>query len=194
MSARGQRFEVAPSDWTDEVIYRRGGDAAVGISLFHTVGDRERALDTLATGFATLQDEVMKAAGYQANPYKPASGTIWNWWQVVGVPTLNEWQAFHADQAGSYWSRFSTNWETYETWQARLAQLRDLVENHGIKLASPPMVDLPKTLPGSVLDAAGGAVQAIGHVGHVALWGAVALGAAFAGVTIVNLARGRGRR
>lgn len=163
--------------------------AAVGISLFHTVGDRERALDQIATGFTSLQNEVMRAAGYSADPYRPASGPIWDWWQVAGAPTIAEWQTFHANQTSSWGQRFAASWEVYEAWQKRLEALRAAAAQH-VQLVSPPPAPLPTTLPGAVLDAAGGAAKAVGGALHAALWVGLGLGGLWVGTKIYGAARG----
>jgi len=141
----------------------QGRYAVVGISLFHTVGDRERALDQINTGFRTLNTEVMTMAGWNADPYHPAEGPIWDWWSITGVPVMEEWQKFYADQWGSYSTRWASNWEEYERWQERLVTLRNAAVAHGLKLITPPPAPLGATLPGKIIDKTGCALDKAGH-------------------------------
>jgi len=93
--------------------------------------DRAEALVLLQKGFAALQSAVMLAAGWRADPYVPPAGPIWNWWQLAGIPIVEQWQQFYAKQDSS-WSRFWTDWKTYEDWNAQLLQLRDAAKTWGI--------------------------------------------------------------
>lgn len=122
----------------------------VGISLFHTVGDRERAMDAINTDVRQLQNEVMAKAGYSADPYREASGPLWEWWKLAGIPIIEEWQKFYADMWDSYMSRWASSWETYENWQQRIKKLRGLTEARlregGDRLETPSPEDLPTTV------------------------------------------------
>lgn len=130
-----------------------GDAAAVGNALYHSVGDREAALEQLATDFATLQNEVMKAAGFSADPYHEASGPIYVWWVAAGLPTVNAWQKFHSDQTANYGVRWATSWDVYEGWQRRLQLLRDSASKM-VKLTSPA----PSKLPTTIFEDAGGVI------------------------------------
>jgi len=159
---------------------RSNGDR-VGISLFHTVGDRERAIEQISTGFRQLSDEIMTKAGHRSVPYREASGPLWEWWRLAGVPVIEEWQKFQADQMGSWSTRWATSWESYEGWQSRLKKLRDLAESKvrefGQRLETSASPDLPKTLPGAVLEAGGRAAEkageAVWETGKIIKWAAI---------------------
>jgi hypothetical protein len=169
-----------------------GRHARVGSFLgFHTREDGERAREQIASGFKALQDEVMHAAGYSADPYRAASGSIWEWWKVAGIPVVSEWQKFYADQSGSYLSRLGAGWEVFESWQTRLAALRDQAKQHLGHLVSPDPQPLPQTAVDKIGDVAGGLASTLGTVGKVALYAAVGLGAAWGVAEIVKTVRGR---
>ena len=164
-------------------LYRRGQTAfkkrvEVGAALYHTVGDRERALKQLNTEFRVLTNEVMTLAGWQADPYQEASGVLWSWWKMVGVPVLEEWQAFFTSQMGNWGTRFATNWGVYEKWWKRLKGLRESVEEQGVKLNSPSPSELPTTIladVGSSIRKKGGDIIDIVTVGSVVVGGGALL-------------------
>jgi hypothetical protein len=118
----------------------------VGAGFYHTVGDRERALAQLAMGFTMLQNEVMRAAGWRADPYLPAEGPVWEWWKLVGLPTIEAWQKFQASQTSSWTSRFAASWTTYEQWHDRLVFLRETAKAHGLRFESPDPAPLGSTI------------------------------------------------
>lgn len=159
--------------------HRGSPRALVGISLYHSVGDRERALDQIGTGFRQLSTEVMAKAGYSADPYRDASGPLYDWWKFAGIPVLDEWQAFQTKQWDSWTARFMTSWEVYEGWQARLKNLRDAaavkMRALGQSLETQASEQLLSTLPGAVLDATGEVAK---EAGKLAKRGAEGAGAA----------------
>jgi hypothetical protein len=149
----------------------------VGISIYHTVGDRERALNQIGTGFAQLQSEIFSKSS--ADQYGARTGPLWEWWRYAGIPILNEWQKFQADQWAKYSTRWATNWETYENWEDRLKKLRANVaaklKEFGTALETVAPTDLPKTLPGTIIEETG---EAIKETGRLAKRGAEGAGAA----------------
>lgn len=168
-------------------VYSKGlqrSQVTIGAALYHTVGDRERALEQLNTGFKTLTTEVMKLSGWSADPYQEGSGPLWDWWKLVGVPVLNEWQAFYAKQWASAWTRWATNWESYEGWQERLKKLRDAVVSQGASLTSPDPSDLPTTIIQDVGNQVKRAGEGLGGVVKVAAYTAVGIGAVYVAKTL----------
>lgn len=156
-------------------LYRKGV-ISVGASLYHTVGDRERALKQLNTDFNAIHNEVMLQSGYRADPYHDASGALWDWWKTIGVPIMNEWQKFYTEQMASVVTRFATNWEVFENWQERLKRLRDVVVNHGTVLTSPSPTDLPTTVWKDAADAARGVGKGAFSLLKIAAIGALGIG------------------
>jgi len=155
------------------------GAITVGNVVYHSVGNREDALRDLETGYASLQDEVMRAAGWRPDPYAPASGPIWAWWQAAGLPTVNAWQRFHADQTKSYATRFATDWSEYEGWLSKLRVLRDSARRMGVHLVSPEPAALPTTVfekAAEVVERGAGAVASgVGDVWKFVKYGAWAV-------------------
>lgn len=168
-------------------------ETIIGASFYHTVGDRERALDQMATDFASLQNDIMMQAGWRADPYRAASGPLWDWWQSVGVPTMNEWQTFHANQTGSWVTRWATNWETFEQWQDRLKRLRDLARSHGLTLASPEPVELPKTITQRAEEGIGGGLTSLWGILKMVLYAAIGITGFLALYAVFRDVRGHGR-
>ena len=118
--------------------------------LTTTVGDRERVLEQLHTDFAQLQGDIFAAVGWRTDhPVVNEKSPIWQWWEVDARPTVEEWQKFYADQAESWWEKFSTDWSVYTDWQKRLIQLRTLAKDQlarsGHRINSPDPVNIPRT-------------------------------------------------
>lgn len=218
------RGHYGPKAW-----WRGAGPAkpAVGISLFHTVGDRDRAVEQTNTEFKTLVSELIvrmgldpslfvvdpsKFTGPQARDHiakvsaarqKMEASPLYPFWISVVAPLYDEWNQFYTDQ--SAWEEWTTNWETYEKWMERLNALREstakVFEATGQSpLGSPTPVDLPKTLPGTVIDATGAAVKRVaqgvaGGAGDVWTFvkigavGALALGGVYLVTSIVHSVR-----
>lgn len=119
----------------------------VGLALYHTVGDRERAIAEISAGFATLANELASQLGWtQDHPSIDEKQTGYTWYHNVAVPALNEWQAFQATQTDSWWSRWATSWDVYEHWMDRLKDLRNNAEHNGFNLTSAAPADLMETI------------------------------------------------
>lgn len=116
----------------------------IGQELFHTVGDRERAILQLSTGFTSLANDL--AVWQTANMEKPEASTIAQWLAADVTPTLEEWNQFVDHERRSWWTKVATSWETFEDWWTRLKQLRGLARAHGVTLQSAEPVPLPKTI------------------------------------------------
>jgi hypothetical protein len=158
-----------------------------------TPGDVARAVKQINTGFRTLHDEVMAEAGFRRDPYREASGPIWDWWKITAVPMIEEWQKFQADTLGSWSTRFFMRPGAIKTWHERLAQLRNEAQKRvDLKGIAPIQPEMP--LPQHIYEAGGkvaqGAGTAIKKAGEEALdlvkivkWGvvgALAIGGVFA--------------
>jgi hypothetical protein len=174
---------------------RRTNAAAtiIGAELYHTVGDRERALDQLATDFAALQNDIMTQAGWRADPYHAAEGPLFDWYRAVVEPTINEWQTFHANQTGSWTARWATDWSAYEQWQDRLKRLRELAATHGVTLASPAPVDLPQTIWQRGAEGIGGAASSLMQLLKIVIYAAIGITGFVALYAVFRDIRGHGR-
>ncbi len=122
----------------------------IGNALFHTVGDRNDAIKKLGTEFAQFQGDMALALGWtQDHPFMDEKDPRFAWWHSTMVPLLNEWQAFQAETRGSWWERFNLDWDTIESWQARLIGARDAAKSAGFDLGSPDPTGLPETIWGA---------------------------------------------
>jgi hypothetical protein len=215
VSARGQRFLATDPAWMDLVRY---GRANVGNALYHSVGERQQAMKSLALDFDQLYTELSHQilGATPEHPYGTQEGahrnaTWYLWWTSVAAPTFNAWRDFKAARSAENWThggsyiaygeQFSTSWDEYEAWHKRLTILRDGARGMGIPLVTPEPVALPTTITQDAKDLAQGAASAVATVAQstwtlakVAAWSALGLGVVFGGTMIVNAARApRGR-
>lgn len=116
----------------------------IGQELFHTVGDRERAIAQLSTGFKALSNDL--AVWQTSNKEQPSASSTAQWLAADVTPTLEEWNEFIEHERRSWWTKLATSWDTFEQWWERLKQLRALARAHGIALQSAEPVPLPKTI------------------------------------------------
>lgn len=181
--------------------YAPRGRALVGAVFGHSIEDRKIASAQLSSGFALVQNEVMTAAGWSADPYHEASGPIWDWWKLFGVPIVEGWQKFQSDQHANWWLGpvFATSWDEYEKWQSLLVMLRAAVRKRGIKLISADPVPLPTTTVQDVghagkkvVNAAADAGKEIWSVSKLVIYGGLGLiGAIAIGSLAMNLKSGK---
>jgi hypothetical protein len=173
-----------------------GRDALVGISLFHTVGDRDRAVEQINTEFVTLVSELAHKMGtdskaitidfaqmardpinywkrVQAATATMAKSPLYPLWRDVVSPVYAEWNKFYADQ--SSWREFMTNWEEYEHWFDRLKGLRNAVEAEVGPLHSPDPLKLSETLPAKVARKAAEGAGDVLNIVKYAVYGGLAL-------------------
>ena len=145
--------------------------ALVGISLFHTVGDRDRLVDQVDTEFGQLYAELFRKMGgdpsllsssgmypdvagwarrYQAAQAGIKHSPLYALWSDTVVPVWNEWKNFYKEQ--SSWEEWKTNWETYEGWRDRVAALHAHVASEvarllpGQPIRTPPPSGAPRTV------------------------------------------------
>lgn len=116
----------------------------IGQELFHTVGDRSRAIAQLSTGFKALASDL--AVWQTSNKDLPEASITAQWLAADVTPTLEEWKEFVDHETRSWWTRLATSWETFENWWNRLKQLRALARAHGVQLQSVEPTPLPKTI------------------------------------------------
>lgn len=118
--------------------------SVVGQELFHTIGDRSRALAQLTTGFKALANDL--AVWQTSNKDAPDASVTAQWIAADVTPTLEEWKDFVDHEAKSWWTKLATSWDTFESWWNRLRQLRALARAHGMQLQSVEPTPLPKTI------------------------------------------------
>jgi len=118
--------------------------SVVGQELFHTVGDRDRAIAMLSTGFKALASDL--AVWQTSNQDKPDASLTAQWLAADVTPTIDEWNTFVEHESRSWWTKLATSWETFEEWWNRLKQLRALARAHGVTLQSAEPTPLPKTI------------------------------------------------
>lgn len=187
----------------------------VGISLWHTVGDRDRAVEEVNTMMVMIVSELLAKMGVDPDVFKPniaawtrdpvgqkkrmdaafahmRKSRLYPIWAHTVSPIYEEWKAFYADQ--SDWEEWKTSWETYEHWVDRVKSLRDSVNQQlarfsNDRLHTPDTGNLPTTLPGSILDTTGDVIKTVGHgakEGASDIWGMVKFGV-YGGLAIAGI-------
>src|SRR5262245_25288320 len=122
----------------------RAPGAWVGVSLFHTVGDRDRLVEQTMTVFTQLlreldgkmgvpeldtspalglRDHVQWQRNYDAKEAARKKSPLYPLWHDAVSPVYSEFKKFYDGQ--SSWVEFKTSWETYEHWHDCVAALRD---------------------------------------------------------------------
>jgi hypothetical protein len=147
----------------------------IGLTLFHSVGDRDRAVEQINTDFNVFVGEVLHSMGvdpgdlsvvfdpdFLSNQTKQARFQIargiletnprFPVWRDQVSPVFEEWEKFYHDQ--SSWNEFLNSFEAYEQWMDRLQALRDSVKAQGFELHSPDPKKLPQTVFADVADTA----------------------------------------
>jgi hypothetical protein len=184
--------------------YGRGG-THVGISLFHTVGDRDRAVEQMNTELvmtvsdligrmgvdpkvfvqdiaAMTRDPVGYVKRIQAARATMEKSPLYPIYRDTLSPFYDEWNKFYTDQ--SSWQEWLTNWDEYEHWADRVKAIRASVDSqlgqldHG-PLASPTPGDLSTTLPGAIIDTTGRVIKKVGTAaekGAGDIWSMVKIG------------------
>lgn len=213
--ARGEYGQIFRGDTRGD--YRR---AYIGATVYHSVSDRDRAVEQINTEFSVFVGDFLHTIGI--NPaelelvfdprfltdkvkqarFNVARGVLmaspyYSLWRDIIAPVYAEWKKFYVDQ--STWHEFVSSYEDYEGWMTRLQQLRDAVNAQNIQLRSPSPTKLPRTVwqeAGNVAqDAAQTVVHAAGDLGKVlkyALIAAIGIGGAVAlGSLAVDVKKGR---
>ncbi len=202
MNERGHYGARAPRVSNERGRY---GSPRIGISLFHTVGDRDRAVEQMNTEFNVLVNELFREMGVSDYPSidygkmadpkyfadwrakvdaadtKMKASPLYPLWHDVVSPMLTEWRNFYHEQ--SSWEEWKTAWETYENWDTRIKALRDKVEaeikRHGGQVLAPGSGDLPETIwqeAGGAVSRGGGAIaHGAGEVLDILKYGLIAV-------------------
>lgn len=179
------------------------GASRIGITLYHSVGDRLDAVkqmdldwtalwQNLATQVGVLTRDPKSASGYHyttqaefdANPPDPKKAT---WFKSIAKPRFDAWLAFRREQLGTdltfggdyvaWTERFKTNWDVYEGWMKKLETLKEEAKEQGFTISAPTTTPLPTTVwadAGSVVQKGASAVATgIGDVWSIAKWGVI---------------------
>ena len=197
------------------------GRVTVGLKIFHTPGDSDRAVRQIDTEMNAIVDAVYRAMGADpslrrkytldeaaklsseerdawkaavlASKNQAVQSPLWSFFESAISPAYDEWMKFRGEH--EFYNLF-TSWEEYENWLARARQLRETATAKGVRLETPDPVDLSKTLPGAILETAGGAAKKAGEaaldVFKIAKWGAIgalAIGGIFALTSLVSTVR-----
>ena len=117
---------------------------AVGQQWFHSVQDRQRALDSITSALSALATEVVR--WHERNPAAVQDAALVQWVESDVLPTVQEWNAFAARERASWWVRAATSWDTFMHWHERVRDLRQLARAHDIVLQTPEIEPLPKTI------------------------------------------------
>ncbi len=192
MSARGARY--------------LSGDVLVGNAVYHTVGDREVAVKQLALDYDHAYAEIGQLVGilpYEGSGERVKKHPDWFvWWNAAAAPLFSAFAAFKREQLdtgdktlGGGWQAYAERWKTdypvYESWRKRLVDLRESAQRMGMRLHTSDPGELPSTTIEDVEDVAkkagkkaGDALDVLGTVLKVALWGGVGLGTLYVGAEI----------
>jgi hypothetical protein len=137
--------------------------AMVGVTVYHSVGDRQAAMKDLALAFDQLYGELNRQIFHATieHPYGLASDTTirmdWKiFWDTVASPVFNAWRDFKAERSAENWThggsyiaygeQFRTDWSEYEKWYDRLTDLRSRAQQIGIPLNTPEPKKLEQTI------------------------------------------------
>lgn len=177
----------------------------VGLTIYHSVGDRADAVKTMAIDWNALYQTLASQAGvlivdpksssgyryltqqeFDANPPDPKKVT---WWKSYAEPLFKQWAKFKIDQLGgdrtvgdayiAFAERWQTNWDVYEDWKKKLDNLRAEAEKRGFRVDTPKPADLPTTVWADVGDVvsrgAGKVASGLGDVWNIVKYGAWAV-------------------
>ena len=177
----------------------------VGITIYHSVGDRADAVKQMAVDWTALYQNLASQAGeliadptsasgyryttqpeWDANPPDPKKVT---WWKSYAAPLFKQWTKFKSDQLGgdrtvaadyiAFAERWQTNWDVYENWKNKLDTLRAEAQKRGFTTDAPRPTDLPTTVWADVADVvergAGKVASGVGDVWSIVKYGAWAV-------------------
>lgn len=186
---------------------RRGASyygAQVGLTLYHSVGDRADAVKQMVVDWSALYQNLASqvgeitpdpkaASGYhittqrewEANPPDPKKVA---WWKSYASPLIKQWVAFKRKQLGdsslassfiAFAERFQTNWDVYEDWKKKLDALRTEAQQRGFTITTSVPTKLPPTVWADVArtveQGAGAVATGVGDVWHFVKYGAWAI-------------------
>lgn len=168
--------------------------AMVGITIYHSVGDRAEAVKQMAEDWTALYQDLALQVGEIARDatspsgYRTASQLDYNavnpdpkkvtWFKSYFMPRVRQWNKFKSEQLGTdltvaadyiaFAERWQTNWSVYEDWKKRLDTLRNEAQRQGFAIGVPQAASLPTTVWADVADVVKrGAEKAAGGVEDV---------------------------
>ena len=180
------------------VIY---GSPRIGVTLYHSVGDRAEAVKAMAIDWDALYQILASQAGElvrdpaSQSGYRYMTQAEWNanppdpkkvaWWKSYASPLIKQWVKFKQDQLGgdrtvgdsyiAFAERFQTNWDVYEDWKKKLDNLRSEALKLGFTVDIPKPADLPTTVWADVANVleqgAGKVASGVGDVWKLAKYG-----------------------
>ena len=166
----------------------------IGITIYHSVGDRADAVKQLSVDWTALYQNLASQAGeliadptsssgyrfmsqkeWDANPPDPTKVT---WWKSYAAPLFKQWAKFKIDQLGgdrtvasdyiAFAERWQTDWDVYENWKKKLDNLRAEAAKRGFTISAPKPTELPTTVWADIANVLEeGAKKAAGGVGDV---------------------------
>lgn len=173
----------------------------VGITVYHSVGDRADAVKQMAVDWNALYQNLASQVGeltpdptspsgyhittqieWDANPPDPKKVT---WWKSYAHPLIKQWVKFKSNQLGgdrtvaadyiAFAERWQTNWDVYEDWKKKLDALRAEAQKRGFVVDAPKPTELPTTVwadvAETVKEGAGKVAGGIGDIWSLAKYG-----------------------
>jgi hypothetical protein len=151
---------------------RGAASLAVGLTVYHSVGDRAEAVKQMAVDWNTLYQSLASQVGELTPDPKSSSGyhfttqKEWDakppdpkkvtWWKSYADPLFKQWNKFKSDQLGgdrtvaadyiAFAERFQTNWDVYESWKKKFDALRAEAQTRGFTVDTPKPTELPTTV------------------------------------------------
>lgn len=177
----------------------------VGVSFYHSVGDRAEAVEQLDIDWNALYQNLASQVGELVrdpsapNGYRTATQKEWDanppdaakvaWWKSNALPLINKWVKFKAEQLGgdrtfadkyiAFAERWATNWSVYEDWKKKLDALREEAKKRGFTLTTSLPAPLPTTVWVDVADTvergAGAVASSVGDTWTFVKYGAWAV-------------------
>lgn len=190
----------------------------VGITLYHSVGDRADAVKQMAIDWDALYQNLASQVGELTRDPKSPSGyriatqAEWDanppdpkkvaWWKSNASPLIKQWVKFKHDQLGgdktvaadyiAFAERFQTTWDVYESWKKKLDMLRAEAQKRGFTITASSTTNLPTTVWADVGDVAKGAASDVWKLAKYAVYGVLGLGAIVALTSVAsNLRSGK---
>jgi hypothetical protein len=181
--------------------------------LYHSVEDRKEAVKQLGFDWTALfQDLAVQAGELTPDPREPSGYHYTSqvefdalrpdpkkvtWWKSYAKPRFAAWAKFRSDQLGqdstvapdyqAWAERWSTNWDLYEEWLAKLEALKTAAKQTGFSIGVPPAQRLPETVWAEAqrgvergAKAVEGAVSDAWTLAKYGVWGALGIGAVVA--------------
>lgn len=160
---------------------------AVGQDWFHSVKDRQRALDSITAGLTQIATEIVQ--WHDQHPEQMQRESSVQWVESDVLPTVREWNEFASRERASWLVRAATSWGTFVHWQERVRNLRQLARAHGIVLETPELEPLPKTIWEESDNGTGNQVSSWLGIGKLVFGAAVTIAGAATVISVVRSLR-----